>query len=233
MTACINGCCRRPKVEGEAPVPKEATHGRLCAGCCRKLEDWLKDIPVDFALLDMALVSGGAQRYDGSGRTKQPEAPAPLRLEVAALSDRRSGYSGLREAGDELWYETPDIARVLPILHNWAEQLRCDLDPTRDFHDLTDEHTVTGATNYLLAALQRLSEADWVDEAMTELRTVWNSLCRAHGLIVGDSLGDCFDVNCAGKVYRDRFTGFPTCNVCHRVYDGLDLVRLKITEEIA
>lgn len=132
MTVCINGCASKP-VDGEPAIPRLATRGRLCGGCYHRLRDWLADIPVDFALLPMALVAGGAQQYDGTGRTKQPEAPAPLRLDIAALADTgRTTFSGVREPGDELWYELPDIPDVLAILHTWAEQLRCDLDPTRE-----------------------------------------------------------------------------------------------------
>lgn len=239
--ACINGCATRPK--GQEPAqPRQAKRGRLCLGCFRRLEDWLRDIPVDFALLPIVAVSGGAQRMDGTGRTKQPEAPAPLRLEVAALADRQRGsYSGVRDDGDELWYELPDVPSVLSFLHTWAEQLRNDLDPQREARLAAGGRTareqqaptVYQEAGYLLRAIDRLSEADWVDEAMVELRVVWLALCRVHGLTVGPSLGACFSVPCEGKVYRDRFTGIPSCNVCHREYVGLDALRLKLTEEHA
>lgn len=252
MTECANACRFKPKDGQEHGDPKQATHGLLCANCYRKLDDWLRDIPVDFALLELLKVSGGSQRMDGTGRTKQPEAPAPVRLDVVSLGDKPrptvvappdlsnpaherppAGYSGVREPGDELWFELPDIVQTLATLHTWAEQLRCDLDPSRDFADLTYAHSVHGEAGYLLRALDRLVERVWVDECMAELRLVWATLTRAHGLVSGDSLGDCFTVGCAGKVYRDRFTGFPECRVCHRQYNGIDALKLRLTEEAA
>lgn len=232
MTNCINGCRSKPK-DGEDPVPKPAVDGLLCGNCRRKLDDWLRDIPVDYALLELLKTGVGSQRMDGTSRTKQPEAPAPTRLDVVALSDRRSGYSGVREPGDELWYELPDIPKTLRTLHTWAEQLRCDLDPSRDYTDLEDKHTVHGEANYLLHAIDRLTEALWVDECMKELHQLWSALTRVHGLVSGESLGDCFTVGCDGKVYRDRFTGFPECRICHRRYEGMDAVKLRLTEEAA
>lgn len=253
MTACINQCVSR-SVNGEEPTPREASRGNLCGGCCHRLDDWLRDIPVDVALLPTVMVAGGSQRYDGSTRTKQPEAPAPLNLGVAALTDRRpteprvglpdsnnpahlerpnGTYSGVRDPGDELWYELPDVVRTLEIIHTWAEDLRCELDPQRERRDLADDHTVQGECGYLLRALDRLVETSWVDEAMGEIKAVWVQLTRAHGLISGPALGHCFTVSCEGKVYRDRYTGFPACNACHRSYDGLDALKLRLTEEAA
>lgn len=230
---CINKCMAK-SVDGADPVPRPATRGRLCGGCWHRLADWLLDIPVDYALLPMVLSSGGSQMYDGSGRTKQPEAPAPLRLDVAALTDVSRGYSGVRDPGDELWYELADIPSVLSVLHAQAEHLRCDLDPAREWHDITqDNQRVFGEANYLSTAISRLAEADWVDEAMAELKTVWAALTRAHGYIAGSAVGPCLTAACDGKVYRDRFTGFPECNTCHRVYEGRDVLKVQLTEEAA
>lgn len=128
---CINGCTDKPADDDHKLVPRLATRGRLCSGCARKLTGWLKDIPVDFALLEMLKAPSGSQRMDGTSRTKQAEAPAPVRLDVVALiDDGRAGAA--RDPGDELWYELPDIPSPLNVVHTWAEQLRNDLDPSRE-----------------------------------------------------------------------------------------------------
>lgn len=91
--------------------------------------------------------------------------------------------------------------------------------------------SVTAEANYLIKAIDRLAEADWVDEAMAEIRTVWSALTRAHGYIAGTSVGPCLTAACDGKVFRDRFTGFPECNVCHRIYQGIETLKVQLTEE--
>lgn len=228
---CANGCTSKPRNESELPKPRPATRGRLCGGCYRRLSDWLHEIPGDFfTLVTLRAPGSAALRQDGSTRTKQPEAPAPARLDVIALSDRR-GTSAIREDGDELWYELRDIPKTVAILHTYAETLRCDLDPDRDFVELSRRHTVGGSCQYLRANLEKLIEATWIDDAMRDLNQIYVHLTRVHGLISGPAIGPCLMAACDGKVYRDRFTGFPTCNVCARVYDRLDTLRVQLTEE--
>lgn len=227
---CANGCTSRPRNDSELPKPRQATRGRLCGGCYRRLSDWLIEIPGDYFTLKTITMPGGATRQDGSSRTKQPEAPAPARLDVIALTDRR-GTSALRDEGDELWYELRDIPKARLILFNWAEQLRCDLDPDRVFASMSWRNRVGTECRYLRANLEKLIDAVWIDDAMRDINQIYVYLTRVHGLISGPAIGPCLMAACDGKVYRDRFTGFPTCNVCHRVYDRMDTLRVALTEE--
>jgi len=228
---CVNDCVRRV-VDGGEPVPKEVVRGRLCGSCLRRLADWLEDIPVDYALLPMVQMSLGSQRMDGTSRTKQTEAPVPGRLDVASLTDRRPS-APLRESGDELWYELEDIPRVLPVIYWWSERLRCDLDPQRTPKRLDDKVTLYAEIRYLLGAFDRLVDAVWVGQAMAEIKVIWVALTRVHGLISGPPVGPCLKAECDGKVFRNRFTGFPECNACHKVYQGLDTLKIQLTEEAA
>lgn len=231
MPDCANGCVSKPLNDNEPPRPRQASRGRLCGGCYRRLSDWLHEIPGDFFTLLTIRASGGAAVQDGSSRTKQPEAPAPVRLDVIALTERR-GSSLLRDDGDQLWWEITDIPKTLPILHTYAETLRCDLDPDREFaHLKRSDHTVNGECEYLRVNLEKLIDATWIDEAMRDMNLIYVHLTRVHGLISGPAIGPCLMAACDGKVYRDRFTGFPTCNVCARVYDRMDTLRVQLTEE--
>lgn len=232
MSDCANGCMSKSRNDTDEPKARPATRGRLCGGCYRRLSDWLIEIPGDFFTLATIRVPGSVIRQDGSSRTKQPEAPAPARLDVIALSERR-GTSALREDGDELWYELRDIPKTVAILHTYAETLRCDLDPDHEFRELTRRFTVSGSCQYLRANLEKLIDADWIDDAMRDINQIYAHLTRVHGLISGPAIGSCLMVACEGKVYRDRFTGFPTCNVCARVYDRMDTLRVQLTEEAA
>lgn len=232
MSDCINGCTSKPRNENDPPKPRRASRGLLCGGCYRRLADWLSEIPGDYFTLLTVRSPGGSTRQDGSKRTKQPEAPAPARLDVVALTDRR-GTSALREQGDELWFELADIPKVRPILFNWAEQLRCDLDPDRGFATMGYRNRVASECRYLRANLEKLIEAPWIDDAMRDFNQIYVHLMRVHGLISGPAIGPCLMAACDGKVYRDRFTGFPTCNVCNRVYDRIDTLKVALTEEAA
>lgn len=253
QAVCISGCRYKPKGEQKEGDPKKAAQGHLCRSCADKLLTRLSEIPIMYALLPEVLMPGGSQRYDGTTKTKQPEAPAPGRLEVIALTEKRRHEprialpdvdnpkhlaqlgrrpdSGVREPGDELWYELEDIPKVLAIVHNWAETLRCELDPQRERKDLNDSTMIQSECTYLRRAVDRLAEQSWVDECMTDLNTVWVWLTRVHGFLVGPSVGVCFKVECDGKIYRDRFTGIPKCRVCRKVYnDPDDWIKLKLSD---
>lgn len=226
---CANGCMSKPRNDNEPPKPRPATRGRLCGGCYRRLSDWLTEIPGDFYMLRGIRQPGSVIRQDGSSRTKQPEAPAPARLDVIALTERR-GQSGIRDDGDQLWWEIADIPKTIAVMHSHAEALRCELDPEREFQQLR-RHTVQGECDYLHRHLEKLIDMTWIDEVMHDLQSIYAHLTRVHGLISGPAIGPCLMVACEGKVYRDRFTGFPTCNVCARVYDRMDTLRVQLTEE--
>jgi hypothetical protein len=246
---CVNGCTTKDAADNL--TPRRAAEGLLCRRCANNLKRWLRDIPVDYALLPMVLIPGSSAQQDGSSRTKQPEAPAPLNLTAAALMESRSdanpsvvgGDNGMasvaRDPGDELWYELPDIPRALPILQTWDDQLRVDLDSSRDQSQPQLKPiaaNVAGEVNYLLGAFDRLVEAEWIADAMKEIKTVWRALCSAHGVsTVPNQFGQCLTVTdaiqCPGRVVEDANTHLPRCSTCRRTYIGLDAVKLKIENE--
>jgi hypothetical protein len=199
------------------------------------LAGWLADIPVDVAMLPLVTVPGPAGL--DSVRSKSPYPPlAPIRLEVAALTDTGRGGAA-RDRGDELWFEEPDVPSVLPVLHAWAEELRCDLDPGRQARWGLVGFTVQGEAGFLTAALDRLAGSVWVGDAHREIGGVWRALRSAHGDRRPKPLGDCLTVTdgqeCGGRVWPDRWGGSPACARCKRVYTRLDLVRLQIMVERA
>jgi hypothetical protein len=226
--ACITGCLT-PMDENGNQYPQRAARGLMCKPCAGKLNAWLRDIDVDYHLLPMVMIPGEGGFSDSKKPKKAAESPTPVRLDVVALTDDGRGGAA-REPGDELWFEgCPDIPAVLSVLHEKAEQLRGDLDPSRDPKWDIEGHTVHGEITYLLTAFDRMLEAVWVDEAAAEIRVVRDALLRAHGVTRVKPLGECMTVECGGTVWPSKWGLAPQCAKCKRVYAGLDQARLELS----
>ena len=226
----MNGCHTQP-VGDEPARPELATVGLLCGRCASRLETWLSEIPADYALLPWLAEPTLSQHQSESKHLKDPEPPAPTSLVVVALTDRR-GAGATRVAGDELWYELPDVPAVLPVVHAWAEQLRNDLDPGREDRPVEARAvTVHGECGYLLAGFDSLCAAEWVTDAYQELNVTARALRTVHGLTGAKPLGRCLLVECDGKVWPSR-DGVAKCGTCRRRYDPTDLIRVRLTDEI-
>lgn len=206
----------------------EAKHGRLCLGHSKRLAEWLREIAVDYVLLDT--VAAPASHWGEPASGHSTESQPPMNLTVAALRDTERGGAP-RERGDELWYELPDIPSIVSTLHARAEALRCMLDPTREAEDDVKDWTVIGETNYLLGAFNTLVCVDWVDEAFDDFKRLWVALQSAHGRPRPRALGKCLSLSCDGTVW-ERPHGFPWCSKCKRLYEtAADLARLSVQEE--
>jgi hypothetical protein len=208
-----------------------ANYGRLCHNHANKLESWLRDVVVDFALLPMQLAPmKSSTDYSSDGRGSSDEAAAPLNLGVAALTDTERGGAP-RARGDELWYELPDIPSVLATLHGRAEDVRCILDPTHDHDDNLRGRSVVSEVNYLIAAFDTLCDTDWVDEVFTEVKGLWIALQRAHQRPQPRAMGKCLNLDCDGTVWPREHSS-PWCSTCHRIYDtNAEIIKVRLEAE--
>lgn len=208
-------------VEGDCVLPhrthSRATLGHVCARCVTKHRTWLAEIVELYATLNLVLLVGSVpdNTADHKRPKKAPEAPAPVRLEVLAMTADRDR---LRRTG--AWSDLPDTPAVLTDL-----ALRyCD-DNSLEGASLSGNAST--AAVLLIEHAEALVRLPWVDEYDAELGWVRAKLRLAHGLsdLAAKPVGKCpsLDGNghtCNGPLWPDTGGALAVeCGRCHRHFD--------------
>lgn len=202
--------------------PKAAVHGTLvCPGHTRWLRESIDDVVTTFALLPHFYEPGTAVDDGQQVRGKRVDPPAPVRLDVVALLDRRTIA---RHPGD--------IVPVLAILEAWARLVREE----RQLQPCRREATVTSEAGTLLGHIDWIICQPWVDELAREIRDVKSALHSAIGDHAPRPVGTCPVVHpdtgeCGGKLYQDRYGGMSvTCRKCGETWGETELRRLGLMQ---
>lgn len=168
---------------------------RICARCEQRLAKWLRDLPDRYALLPRMVEPGSVtDRNPDAKTTKQPHAPAPLRLAAVDLLDNRRGrrhgeaLEAMLEAGvDPVSARTPDGWRgVVGLLHSWAGVVRDAkriTPPTRI--------TVAGEAAFLLRHSLWIGEQEWVGDFYREIKRLAESMADAVAEWRARQIGKC------------------------------------------
>jgi hypothetical protein len=200
--------------------PKTPAHGLLiCPGHRRWLTHTLADIVETTALLPAFLEPGSSVDDGRQVKSKRVDPPAPVRLDVVSLSDRRTVH---RHDGD--------IYPVLAVLESWARLVREERDLTAP----TTPSTILSEANLLTVHLDWVAAQPFVDELATELRHIKRSLHAAIGDHAPRPVGRCPIVNpdsgqCGGPLYQDRYGRLSvTCRTCGETWGETELRRLGL-----
>ena len=202
--------------------PKGAIDGHLvCPGHRRWLADTLDDIVITYALLPHFYEPGTAVDDGQQVRGKRVDPPAPVRLDVVALLDRRT-----------LAQHPGDLVPVLAVLEAWATLVRDE----RNLQPCRATSTVTREVATLIAHLDWITAQAWVPDLAAELRDVKSALHSAIGDHAPRPVGTCPVVHpdtgeCAGKLYQDRYGGMSvTCRKCGETWGETELRRLGLMQ---
>lgn len=85
---CIRGCVWESMIEGEAPRPRPAKHGLLCASCYWRIRHALLEIPDMVAVMRTKVIPKGVANYESERVQEQVEgSPAPLNVDALDASD--------------------------------------------------------------------------------------------------------------------------------------------------
>ena len=200
--------------------PKTPADGLLvCPGHRRWLTDTLDDIIETNCLLPAFLEPGSSVDDGRQVKSKRVDPPAPIRLDVVGLQDRRTVY---RYAGD--------IYPVLAVLESWARLVREE----RDLTNPSTPATILSETTLLIAHLDWIAGQPFVDELAKELRQAKTSLHAAIGDHAPRSVGPCPVVHpdtgtCGGPLFQDRYGRLSvTCRQCGETWGELELRRLGL-----
>lgn len=202
--------------------PKSASHGLLvCQHHRRWLAESVDDIVITYAHLPDFYEPGTAVDDGHQVKGKRVDPPAPVRLDVVALLDRRT-----------IAHNPGDLVPVLAILESWARLIREE----RQLQPCKRRTTVTSEAGTILAHLDWASTQPWIDELAKELREVKSALHSAIGDHAPRPVGTCPVVHpetgeCNGKLYQDRYGGMSvTCRKCGETWGETELRRLGLMQ---
>lgn len=204
--------------------PKSAADGLLvCRHHRRWMGETIDDIVITYALLPDFYEPGTAIDDGHQVKGKRVDPPAPVRLDVVALLDRRT-----------IAHNPGDLVPVLAILESWARLIREE----RQLQPCKRQATVTSEAGTILAHLDWISAQPWIDELARELREVKAALHSAIGDHAPRPVGRCPVVHpdaegaCDGALYQDRYGGMSvTCRRCGEVWGEAELRRLGLMQQ--
>jgi hypothetical protein len=195
--------------------PPPADVGHLCSHHAAAINETLQDILEFWTLLPLHLVRGEQGHDSGSKRGKVSAAPAPLRVDVLALTDGRN--HNVRDPGLQPWWAPVDVPSVAAVLASWvAQAVGADEPP---------HLTVFAAVRALQAHRDRLAAMDCINDYWAELRNIRSMLAAASGEPNRKPVGHCptLDGNgdpCDGPLWADQRGSMQvTCGKCGRVFD--------------
>lgn len=200
--------------------PKEARYGYLCAGHYRWLKTALDDVLITAAMLPAFLEPGTVDRDPSLPVSRRGiDPPAPIRLEVVALEDRRTGAQ----------VSPGDVLPALAILESWARIVREDqalASPTTQATLMTEAGLLGRHVDYVAAQ-------PWIDDLAAELRAIVGALHAAIGDYAPRPVGRCQvldgDQACGGALLQDRYGMFSvTCRRCGETWGEHELRRLGL-----
>lgn len=175
-----------------------ATVGLVCADHHAALRETLQDILEYWALLPLYLLPGSSPVADGSQKRKNPDAPAPLNLEVVALLDRRTDDEEQRVStethGDRFESNGDEGLPSIPLqLAVWA-------DMVREARGLSEGNgTVVESVRLLQAHMGWVVADRVVKQFDAQIRTMRRHLVHANGEGSPKPVGKCPTLDGAGK----------------------------------
>lgn len=196
---CVNGCHT-----GHGPTRQPVTtEGRalICDKCIDRLDTWLREIPDAYTRLGHVIEHGTVPTGPGTTRTKRPDPPAPMRLEIVDLLDTRRG---LQYDAANRPLLSDNRRGVFGIILAWSSRLRqerrlrrlcsnCGHVHRHDDRGHPEDRCACGCTTWQITItlgqecallgkhLAWISEQEWVGELYAELRQLARQLTDAVG----------------------------------------------------
>lgn len=195
--------------------PVEREYGYACRRHYHWIDRTLHQILELFALMpDVEVIISGPMTGDGRSGTRSGS-PAPGRVEIMAITDRRARPLGHPD-------EIPDLPGALA---QWARMVV-------EERATTDQLDGTVAQSVRILRRERLwiAQQDWIDDYVNELGDLHRALARA----IGDTMwprpiGKC--PNDQTPLYNTIGVDEVTCRRCRATWAGVHLARLRLIHE--
>lgn len=223
MSDVIRYCTTRCRTNGNPRQTDGRSH--LCTHCETQLHHWLTQIPDLYTTLHLFLQPGTTDRNPDTKASKQPYAPAPVRLEILDLLDTRHGriWNGTAPAHDR--------RGVIGTLKVYVEQLQEERRLTTPI----DDTNVTAACALLDRHRLWIAEQPWVQYLYDELKLIHRQLSDGIGEYRRPPVGHCHITTddsgqpCGGNLYANNYGGVR-CSRCTATWDAQHLRLLGIAQ---
>ncbi|MCR3719152.1 MULTISPECIES: hypothetical protein [Prauserella salsuginis group] len=192
--------------------PRQADSGLVCFQCSNRILRQLRELEEYLPTLQLEKRRGGAERGAPGFASTSPADDTTIHH-----TDWRTNWSALDGLG------------AVATIHQWARAVREDraFKPPRHV-------TLTTEIEALRQNHSWLTCQPFVDEYARELREVHGAVRAAAGDPAPHPVGRCITADqhgdCGGTVYERLDFGGVQCASCHRIYAGLDLVRLRVSQ---
>lgn len=195
--------------------PSKTEGGQLvCFHCSNRILRWLRELEDYLPTLTVTRTATGITDRGKPGFASQ----SPADDNVLHHTDWRTGWDALDGLG------------AVATIHSWARAVRED----RAFQPPT-YISLTSEVEALRTNHQWLICQPFVDEYARELREIHVAVRAAANDPVPRSVGRCITLGsrgeCGGKVYERPDLEAVQCATCHRIYSGLELLRLRVAQE--
>lgn len=216
---------------------RDAGHKYACSHCVNDMRLWLRELE-DYVAVILAMQGSIGGKETGSIGVAYRSKP-PVSLTPLAMMDSRSTSAEYVErhspAFDPVGADEHDHVTSLPdAVHAIAVWVREERETSAP-----GAWTLVSELRYLRGEVDGCALEQWVDDLHGEVKELHHKArMLAHDAPPGP-LGTCLSIDCGGTVYpasvkdsAGRHDG-GRCNACSRTYNGPDLVRLGVSEEMA
>jgi len=189
----------------------------VCRGHYRWMVDALTDIVETSALLSLFMEPGSSTDDGRQVRSKRVDPPAPIRLDIVALTDTRTTQ-----------HQPQDILPALAVVESWARMIREE----RQLTPTPGAATLVGETKVIHTNLDWCAAQTWITDMHSELKAVRASLNAAIGEYPKPSVGMCPIVYpdsgaCLGRLYQAQHGSLSVyCSTCGETWEDAELRRL-------
>ncbi|WP_189061144.1 hypothetical protein [Longimycelium tulufanense] len=179
-------------------------------------------------------LTAGPLRAGTSRRAPGYTSRSPARDDVVVMLDVRSaGGASVHRLHDPRDADEQPYRSILGSLAGIADWIREEQQVTRP----SGPPQLVREVGYLLGQLAWCAQQQWIDELADDIRELHAQARQLAGDAPPRPLGTCIVVGCTGTVYPVQLRTVEgihdgaRCSICHRTYDGLDLVRLRVAQE--
>lgn len=242
MIYCGPGCNLESDYESDEAcvMPHTDPAARFVGQLCRRHYNRIGQVLTQ--ITELSALQPWYNPVTGSGQMGGTviHSPAPGNLYTMSLNDRRATWKAAAE--HSYAHESDEIPDVAETLYGWARMVEDEAPTAKPLRGVfisspngrssTRVLPITTLAIYLHHHRHWISQQSWIEDYALDLDALHRALARG----AGDSMwpkpiGLCATIGCEAKLYVTVGLDQVSCRRCKRVYEGADLVRLRVIND--